>query len=89
MISLVVIPFITFRNINLHHRGQVKTKDCTTDIYCFCLDHTALRNNSKELLARNKDSVSEWSDMSTHRLMFHPGRHVSLIQNRHHHLIAM
>jgi len=27
-----------------------------------------LRRKSKDLLARNQDNASEWSDMSTHRL---------------------
>ena len=30
----------------------------------------ALRRKSKEGLARNENNVSEWSDMSTHRLLF-------------------
>jgi hypothetical protein len=33
-------------------------------------EHTALRNKSKDWLARNQNNVSEWSDMSTRGLLF-------------------
>ena len=36
---------------------------------CFSARHTALRRKSKDWLARNQDTVSEWSDMSTTRVL--------------------
>ena len=46
------------------------------DIYYFS---AALRRKSKDWLARNQASVSEWDDMS---------KHVDLVQSEsHHHLI--
>ena len=37
---------------------------------CFSAKHTALRRKSKDWLTRNQNNVSEWSDMSTCRLLF-------------------
>ena len=37
---------------------------------CFSAKHAALRKKSKDWLARNQNNVSEWSDMSTHGLLF-------------------
>jgi hypothetical protein len=47
-----------------------QTKDYKIGIYCFSAKHTALRRKSKYWWARNQDNVSEWSDMSIHRLLF-------------------
>jgi hypothetical protein len=46
-------------------------KDCKIGISCFSIKHAASRRKSKYLLAPNQDNVSEWSDMSTSRLLFH------------------
>jgi hypothetical protein len=51
-----------------HRSGQ--TKDYKIGICCFSAKHTALRKKSKDWLARNQNNVSEWSDMSTHGLLF-------------------
>ena len=32
--------------------------------------HAALRRKSKDCLAQNQNNVSEWSDISTHGLLF-------------------
>ena len=37
----------------------------------FSEKHTPLRRKSKDWSARNQNNVSEWSDMSTHRSLFH------------------
>jgi hypothetical protein len=37
---------------------------------CFYLKHAALRSKSKDWLERYEDNVSDWSDMSNHRLLF-------------------
>ena len=42
-----------------------QTKDYKIRICCFCAKHAALRKKSKELLARNQNNVSEWSDISS------------------------
>ena len=48
-----------------------QTKDYKIDIYCFSAKHAAaLRRKSKDWLAQNQDNVSEWGDMSIHRLLF-------------------
>jgi hypothetical protein len=51
-----------------HRSGQ--TKDHAIGICCFSAKHAALRRKSKDWLARNRNNVSEWSDMSTHGLLF-------------------
>ena len=40
------------------------------DIYFFSAKHAALRRKSKDCLARNRDNVSEWGDMSIRELLF-------------------
>ena len=47
-----------------------QTKDYKSGICCFSAEHAALRKKSKNWLARNQNNVSEWSDMSTHGLVF-------------------
>ena len=47
-----------------------RTKDCNINICCFSAKHAALRRKSKDLLARNQNNVSEWSDMFTRGLLF-------------------
>ena len=46
------------------------TKDFKIGICCFSVRYAALRRKSQDWLARNKDNVSEWSDMSTRGLLF-------------------
>jgi hypothetical protein len=48
--------------------GQTKVYEIS--ICCFSVKHTALRSKSKYWLARNQNNVSEWSDISTYRLLF-------------------
>ena len=47
-----------------------QTKNYDIGIYCFSAKHAALRSKSKNWLARNRNNVSEWKDMSTRRLLF-------------------
>ena len=47
-----------------------QAKDDKIGMCCFSVEHAALRRNSKDCLARNQYNVSEWSDMSTHGLLF-------------------
>jgi hypothetical protein len=47
-----------------------QTKDYKIGICCFSAKHAALRRKSKDWLARNRNNVSEWSDMSTRGLLF-------------------
>jgi hypothetical protein len=49
---------------------SVQTKDYTIGICCFSAKNAALRSKSKDWLARNQNNVSEWSDISTVRLLF-------------------
>jgi hypothetical protein len=39
-------------------------------ICCFSAKHAALRRESKDWLARNKDNVFQWGDMSIRGLLF-------------------
>jgi hypothetical protein len=51
-----------------HRLGQ--TKDYKIGICCFSTKQAALRRKSKDWMAWNQNNVSEWNDMSTHRLLF-------------------
>ena len=46
-----------------------QTKDYQIGICCFSAKHAALKRKSKDWLAQNQDKVSEWGDMSIHRLL--------------------
>ena len=71
------------------------TKDYEIGICCFSTKHAALRSKSKDWLAQNQNNVSEWSDMSTRRMLFqksspikNPTQRVGLVQSGpHHHVI--
>ena len=47
-----------------------QTNDYKISICCFSAKHAALRIKGKYWLAWNQNNVSEWSDMSTPRLLF-------------------
>jgi hypothetical protein len=47
-----------------------QTRDYTIDICCFSAKHTVLRRKSKDCLARNRNNVSAWGDMSIRGLLF-------------------
>jgi hypothetical protein len=49
-----------------------QTKNYNIGICCFSAKHAhaALRRQRKDLLSRNQNNVSEWSDMSTRGLLF-------------------
>ena len=47
-----------------------QTKCYEIGIYCFSAKYATLRSKSTDWLARNQNNVSEWSDMSTHGLLF-------------------
>jgi hypothetical protein len=47
-----------------------QNKDNKIGICCFSAKHAALRRKSKDWSARNQNNMSEWSDMSTRRLLF-------------------
>jgi hypothetical protein len=46
-----------------------RTKDYNIGICLFSAKHAALRRKSKDWLARNRDNVSEWGDMSIRGLL--------------------
>ena len=46
-----------------------QTKDYKISIYCFSAKHVVL-SRSKDGLARNQDTMSEWGDMSIRGLLF-------------------
>ena len=47
-----------------------QSKECKMSTCCFSAKLTALRVKSKDWLARNRNNVLEWGDMSIHRLLF-------------------
>jgi hypothetical protein len=47
-----------------------KTKDYEIGICCSSAKHTELRSKSKDWLARNRNNVSNWSDMYTRGVLF-------------------
>jgi hypothetical protein len=56
------------------HCGFESRSDQTKNIKLILVDssrkHTSLRRKIKDWLARNQDNVTEWGDMSIHRLFF-------------------
>jgi hypothetical protein len=42
-----------------------QTKECKIGMCCFSAKNASLRRKSKDWLARNRNNVSKWSDMST------------------------
>jgi hypothetical protein len=42
-----------------------QTKECKIGICCFSAKNASLRRKSKDWLARNRNNVSKWSDIST------------------------
>jgi hypothetical protein len=48
--------------------GQIK--DYEIGICCFSAKHVALRRKNIDWLARNQNNMSEYSDKSTHGLLF-------------------
>ena len=55
-----------------------QTKDYKICICSSFSRHTAFRSKSKDWLAQNQDDVSEWSDMSIHRLLFQWGSTIKI-----------
>jgi len=47
-----------------------QTKDYRIGICCFFIKHESLRRKTKDWLVRNQDNVSEWGNISIHRLLF-------------------
>ena len=57
------------------HRGQFKSRSGQTNDYeigicCLSTKHSTLMSESKNWLAWNHDSVSEWGNMSSHAMLF-------------------
>jgi hypothetical protein len=51
-------------------RRSGQTKDYEIGICCFAAKHTVLWRKSKDWLARNRDNVSNWGNMSIRGLLF-------------------
>ena len=62
--------FVSVLTSSAVDRGSGQTKDYKIGICCFSAKHAALRSNGKDWLARNRNNVSEWSNISTHGLLF-------------------
>jgi hypothetical protein len=60
-------------NRRLKPRSGQSTKDCkigTLSICYFSAKYAVLRSKCGDWLAKNQDNVSQWSDLSTPRLLF-------------------
>ena len=69
-ISGVMISMLTSSAVDCEVKPRsVETKDYKISICCFSAKHAALRSKSKDWLAWNLDNMSEWSDMSTSKLI--------------------
>jgi hypothetical protein len=55
-----------------YQKGNQKPyiEDYEIGICCFFAIHAALWRKSKDWLTQNQNNVSEWSDLSTHGLLF-------------------
>jgi len=70
-ISGVMVSVLTSSGVDREFETRSgQTKDYEIGICFFSAKHAALRRKSKDWLARNQDNVFEWSDMSTHVLLF-------------------
>ena len=70
-ISGVVVSVFASSLINrVFEPRSVQTHDYKIDICSFFAMHATAKRKNKEWLDRNSDYVSEWSDMSTHGLLF-------------------
>ena len=70
-ISSVMVSMLTLNVVDQEFNppsGQTKENDI--GICCFSAQHAVLRSKSKDWSTRNQNNVSEWSDMSTHKLLF-------------------
>ena len=47
--------------------GRVKPENIKLVLVASLLNIQHLKGNGKDLLSRNQDNMSEWSDMSTHK----------------------
>ena len=69
--SGVMVSVLTSSTVDHWFEPQSgQTKDYKIGICCFSAKHAALRRKSKDWSAQNQNNVSEWSDMSTCRLLF-------------------
>ena len=99
VINCIRDVIVSMLNLCVADRGieprSGQTKDYKIAICCFSAKHAELRRKSKDWLARNQDNVSEWGDMSIHRVLFQWDstiknwtKPVGLAQSGpHHHLI--
>ena len=71
LISDVMVSVLASSGVDRGFQPQSgQTKEYKIDLCCFSAKHAALRRKSKGWLARNRDNVSECSDMSICGLLF-------------------
>ena len=67
--QFVILPIFKYKSwvrANVGSNQRLKKNG----IYSFSAKHAALRSKSKDWLARKQNNVSEWSNVSTRRLLF-------------------
>jgi hypothetical protein len=69
--SVMVIVLASIVADHVFEPQSGETKDHSIGICCFFRKLAALKSKSKDWLSWKQDNVSEWSDMSACRLLFH------------------
>jgi hypothetical protein len=89
MLPLMVFCLETDTITMSSRTGRTNQKDYT--MCCFFAKHASIRSKSKGWLARNQNNMSEWSHMSTRRLVLvcqhykSSSKRVGLVQRGYHH----
>lgn len=66
--------------------GRVKSKTTNLVFVASLLKHAAFRSKRKDWSTHNQDNVSEWTDISTCRMLIHyknPTKLIGLVQSGH------
>jgi hypothetical protein len=70
-IGVIMVSGLTSSVVDCGFKSRSgKINDNKIGICFFSAKHAALRRKSKDWLAQNQNNVSEWSDMSTGRMLF-------------------
>jgi hypothetical protein len=71
-ISVVMVRVLVWIAVDRGFKSRWgQTKEYKIGIGCLSAKHSALRWMSKDMWPQNQDNVSEWDNMSIHRLSYH------------------
>ena len=69
-IGVVMVSLLASSAVDSGFESRLgESKDSNSGMCCFSAKHAALRRKSKDWLARNKNNVSEWIDISTRGML--------------------